>query len=58
MKRSVYEKQGGICPICKEHFDYEFMEGDHIIAWHDGGKTLIENLQMLCKMCNRTKSGK
>lgn len=58
MKRSVYEKQFGICPVCGEHFDYEFMEGDHIIAWHDGGKTLIENLQMLCKTCNRKKGGK
>lgn len=32
--------------------------GDHIIAWHDGGKTLIENLQMLCKTCNRKKGSK
>ena len=32
------------------------MEGDHIIAWSQGGKTNLDNLQMLCKFCNNTKS--
>lgn len=31
------------------------MEGDHIIPWSKGGKTTIDNLQMLCKKCNREK---
>lgn len=57
-KRSVYEQQLGICPICGDHFEFEQMEGDHIVPWHKGGKTLIENLQMLCIPCNRLKSGK
>ncbi|MDR2494082.1 MAG: HNH endonuclease, partial [Spirochaetaceae bacterium] len=26
--------------------------------WRDGGKTEPANLQMLCKDCNRRKSGK
>lgn len=56
--RKKYEEQKGICPICGEHFDISEMEGDHIIAWKDGGKTDYNNLQMLCKHCNRTKSGK
>ena len=34
------------------------MEGNHIIPWRDGGKTDYNNLQMLCKKCNRTKSCK
>lgn len=33
------------------------MEADHITPWHEGGKTNEENCQMLCKTCNRTKSG-
>lgn len=33
-------------------------EGDHITPWHSGGKTTAENCQMLCKDCNRHKSGK
>ncbi len=56
MKRKAYEKQGGICPICKKHFSFEEMEGDHIVPWSKGGKTTIENLQMLCRLCNNTKS--
>jgi len=60
MKREVYERQKGICPLCKEKkkLDISNMEADHIKPWHDGGKTISENCQMLCKQCNRTKSGK
>ena len=57
-KREAYEKQKGICPICREHFEIEEMEGDHITPWHEGGKTTAENCQMLCKEDNRRKSGK
>ncbi|MDR1654262.1 MAG: HNH endonuclease, partial [Prevotellaceae bacterium] len=34
------------------------MEADHITPWHAGGKTDEANCQMLCKNCNRRKSGK
>ena len=57
-KREAYEKQKGICPKCKEHFELNEMEADHIKPWHEGGKTIEENCQMLCKECNRRKSGK
>lgn len=57
-KQKAYEKQNGICNICKKHFEIEEMEGDHILPWKDGGKTIDENLQMLCKACNRIKSDK
>ena len=56
-KREAYERQKGICKKCKEHFEIEEMEADHIKPWHEGGKTTAENCQMLCKQCNRTKSG-
>lgn len=58
MKRKAFEKQKGICPICKNKFSFEEMEGDHIIPWSRGGKTTMENLQMLCRYCNNTKSNK
>lgn len=58
MKRKKYEEQKGICPMCKKHFEIGEMEADHILPWHNGGKTVLENCQMLCKMDNRTKSGK
>ena len=57
-KRIVYERQNGICPVCGKFFEFEEMEADHVIAWHDGGKTVLENCQMLCKIDNRRKSGK
>jgi Protein of unknown function DUF262/HNH endonuclease len=58
VKQKVYENQKGICPICKNHFDISAMEGDHITPWHEGGKTIEINCQMLCKDDNRRKSGK
>ncbi len=57
-KREVYEKQKGICAICGNHFEIEQMEADHISPWCDGGRTIAENCQMLCRDCNRRKSGK
>ena len=57
-KREAYERQKGVCKKCKEHFEIEEMEADHIKPWHEGGKTVSENCQMLCKQDNRTKSGK
>jgi hypothetical protein len=56
-KREAYERQKGICPVCNKHFEIEGMEGDHITPWHEGGKTTADNCQMLCKECNRRKSG-
>lgn len=58
MRQKVYEKQKGKCVICKNEFPIEGMEADHITPWHEGGKTLEENCQMLCKDDNRRKSGK
>lgn len=63
-KRKVYERQGGICPLCaaehreKTHYEIDEMEADHITPWREGGKTNIENCQMLCKEHNRRKSDK
>lgn len=57
-KREAYEKQKGICVKCKEHFELDEMEADHIKPWHEGGKTAEKNCQMLCKEDNRRKSGK
>ena len=34
------------------------MDADHITPWHEGGKTIEDNCQMLCKNDNRRKSDK
>ena len=57
-KVKAYEKQKGICPLCSLQFTLGEMEADHIVPWSKNGKTVFENCQMLCKMDNRTKSGK
>ena len=57
-KLAAYERQGGICADCKQHFELSQMEADHITPWCDGGRTIADNCQMLCKDCNRRKSGK
>jgi len=57
-KREAYERQKGICVKCEKHFEIDEMQADHITPWHKGGKTIPENCQMLCKACNRAKSGK
>lgn len=58
IKLAVWEKQKHVCPMCHKEFDYEFMEGDHIKPWCEGGRTVEENCQMLCRSCNRQKGGK
>jgi hypothetical protein len=58
MKQKVFERQDGVCPKCGEMFDINQMEADHIKPWHEGGKTLEENCQMLCRNCNRAKGNK
>ena len=42
--------------INSKHFDIDQMEGDHITPWSEGGKTIAENCQMLCKEDHRRKS--
>ena len=54
-RREAYERQKGICVHCGQHFTLEEMEADHITPWIEGGTTVAENCQMLCKTCNRTK---
>jgi hypothetical protein len=56
MKQKVYELQARTCAICKNAFDISDMEADHIRPWSEGGKTIEENCQMLCRKCNRKKA--
>ena len=63
IKLAVYERQHHRCnnPDCPNkdvEFDFNQMEGDHITPWRDGGRTVIENCQMLCRDCNRRKGAK
>lgn len=63
-KRQAYEQQGGVCPRCvAEHrvktvYELSEMEADHITPWSEGGKTNLDNCQMLCREHNRRKGKK
>lgn len=54
--RAAYERQGGVCPLCGEHFEFTEMQADHIKPWSKGGRTVPDNCQMLCRQCNIKKS--
>lgn len=57
MRREAYERQKGICPACKKHFEEDEMEADNTTPWSKGGRTVAANCRMLCKADNRLKSG-
>lgn len=57
LKLPLAEKQGYICPLCKNKIvDIDECEIDHIIPYSLGGKTTFENAQLVHKICNRHKS--
>ena len=55
-KRVRYNKVNGRCECCGVSISSpELSEGDHIIPHSQGGTTTIDNLQITCRSCNRTK---
>jgi len=74
IKKSVYSKQTidaknrnkSNCPLCSLGHDsnkskiwnFKEMDADHVTAWRKGGKTMINNCQMLCKTHNQVKGNR
>ncbi len=58
MKQRVYERQNRRCSVCDDEFDLSQMEADHINPWSEGGATVVDNCQMLCRDDNRKKGVK
>ncbi len=74
IKKLVYDKQTNIakkkeesnCTLCaigheankNKIWNVNEMDADHVSAWSKGGKTSIENCQMLCKTHNRAKGNR
>ena len=56
MKETAYEKQDGICAVCRQKSELSRMHADHVDPWSKGGKTTEDNCRMLCEFCNRRKS--
>lgn len=54
-RRTLYDRQKGICGKCGEHMgDFgSHVEADHIVLWILGGQTTLENGQATHRSCNR-----
>lgn len=60
-KMTMYERQKGVCPMCKAEgkdvvWAFEEMHADHKTPWCKGGHTTLDNGQMLCREHNLEKS--
>lgn len=55
-RQVIFRKYKGICQKCGKECAWNAWEADHIIPWSKGGKTEIENGQVLCPTCNAQKS--
>lgn len=49
---AVWNRDGGCCVWCKSAENVEY---DHVIPVSKGGESTEENLQLLCRACNRKK---
>ena len=54
-KHVLYGQQEGQCGGCKLDFPFKVMEVDHVVPSSRGGSDHMDNLQLLCGHCNRTK---
>ena len=55
-RQVIYRRGKGICKMCGKQCEWNNWEADHIVPWSRGGKTEIENGQVLCPSCNSKKS--
>ena len=54
MRFAIYERDGYRCRMCGRRYS-QGLEIDHIIPIAKGGKSTYENLQTLCRSCNKKK---
>lgn len=52
VRRAVLARDGAACTSC---LSTDRIELDHIVPYSRGGLGTVENLQVLCKACNRRK---
>ena len=52
---AVWNRDGGQCVKCNSTQDLEY---DHMIPLSKGGANTYNNIQILCRKCNRSKSDK
>lgn len=57
-KIKLFARDKSMCQKCKKEVGEFDWHADHILAWIRGGKTIMENGQVLCKRCNLQKKDK
>ena len=57
-RQVIFRRDKGVCKLCGKQCEWEAWEADHIVPWSKGGKTEVENGQVLCPSCNSKKSDK
>jgi hypothetical protein len=55
MRFSIYQRDGYRCRMCGRGEREDFLEIDHIKPVSKGGKSTYDNLQTLCRRCNKNK---
>jgi hypothetical protein len=55
VKLAVWTRDGQACVVCQSTQELQF---DHIIPFTSGGGNTVENIQLLCRLCNLKKSDK
>lgn len=57
-RHRLYGEQEGVCNGCSTHFPFRVMDVDHKLPRSRGGTDHLDNLQLLCSGCNRSKGSK
>ena len=57
-RHRLYGEQEGVCAGCDTHFPFRVMDVDHMLPISRGGTDHVDNLQLLCSGCNRSKGNK
>ncbi len=58
MRFSIYKRDGYRCRKCGRTQSSDYLEIDHIKPISKGGKSTYDNLQTLCRRCNKEKGDK
>ncbi len=52
---AIFRKYDETCQICGKKVEWKDFHADHIVPHSKGGKTTVENGQLLCSVCNLKK---